>query len=344
MIKFYLITGFLGAGKTTFLKNFLNVITNLNLNEFAPENKGDNFAKDEQSNEKKLDCKNNFNALKTAEESDACAVSNRIHLIINEFGKQGVDGTLLKEIGAVLDEINNGSIFCACRLDKFETVLKNAIQTAPDIIIAEASGLADPTNVRAVLRQFSEIEYMGSICLADAVRLNKVYDTAQVCKRQIAVSSLVLLNKIDAASPEQCNNCEELIKNANPAADIERVSFGEMKKEFLHKLKPNPDIESAAISRDITLQKHTLKISENTDITALKGILTIIADSTYRMKGFVKIKEGTFHVDCTGPDIQIKPYSDSADNNIVLLAGKGMPLRKAVKQASEWYKSNIIEG
>lgn len=34
-------------------------------------------------------------------------------LIINEFGRAGVDGTLLRELDAALDEISNGSIFCA---------------------------------------------------------------------------------------------------------------------------------------------------------------------------------------------------------------------------------------
>ncbi len=294
MVKFYLITGFLGAGKTTFLKNFLRLL--------APM---------------------------------------RIHLIINEFGKQGVDGTLLSEVGAVLDEINNGSIFCSCRLDKFESVLQQAIDTKPDVIVAEASGLADPTSVRKVLREFKDIDYMGSICLADAVRLVKVFDTAQVVKRQLAVSSLVLLNKTDAATPEQCEVSTQLIQTANPIAHIEKTVYGDIKEEWLQHLTPSADIESASIAKDITLQKETIEISEKIDMAALKSILTMLADSTYRMKGFVKIKDGVFHVDCTGPDIQIKPWKKDADNKIVLLSGKGMPLRKSLKQACEWYKELI---
>lgn len=76
-MELYLITGFLGAGKTTFLKNFAR--------QFA---------------------------------------GRRLRLIINEFGRAGVDGTLLRELDAALDEISNGSIFCACRLDQFEAALE----------------------------------------------------------------------------------------------------------------------------------------------------------------------------------------------------------------------------
>lgn len=77
MSKLYLITGFLGAGKTTFLKNFINELSDY-----------------------------------------------RLHLIINEFGKEGVDGELLRELGTALDEINNGSIFCSCRLVNSRKCLK----------------------------------------------------------------------------------------------------------------------------------------------------------------------------------------------------------------------------
>ena len=106
-MELYLITGFLGAGKTTFLKNFAR--------QFA---------------------------------------GRRLRLIINEFGRAGVDGTLLRELDAALDEISNGSIFCACRLDQFEAALEQAAADAPDVVLVEASGLADPTNVRRVWPNF----------------------------------------------------------------------------------------------------------------------------------------------------------------------------------------------
>ena len=67
MSRLYLITGFLGAGKTTFLKQFMKQFS-----------------------------------------------SERMHIIVNEFGKEGIDGELLSELGIALDEINNGSIFCSC--------------------------------------------------------------------------------------------------------------------------------------------------------------------------------------------------------------------------------------
>ena len=140
--QLYLITGFLGAGKTTFLKKLVSQLRD-----------------------------------------------KRLHIIVNEFGREGVDGALLSEIGAALDEISNGSIFCSCRLDRFEEVLDTALESKPDCILVEASGLSDPTNVRNIMLQpdFADrVEYMGGICLIDAVRFEREYATARCCKKQLA--------------------------------------------------------------------------------------------------------------------------------------------------------------
>ena len=89
MTKLYLITGFLGAGKTTFLQKFTGLFPN-----------------------------------------------QKIALVINEFGAEGVDGTLLQDLSVQLTEINNGSIFCACKLEQFEDAVRNIMEIKkPDLIL-----------------------------------------------------------------------------------------------------------------------------------------------------------------------------------------------------------------
>jgi G3E family GTPase len=72
LIDIYLVTGFLGAGKTTLMQNLLKVFEN-----------------------------------------------DKVALIVNEFGQEGVDGAVLEKEGMVIEQIVDGSIFCVCRSDKF---------------------------------------------------------------------------------------------------------------------------------------------------------------------------------------------------------------------------------
>ena len=114
MTKLYLITGFLGSGKTTFLHKLVRLFPD-----------------------------------------------RRLAIVVNEFGKVGVD-------------------------------------EPPELIFVEASGLSDPTAVRSILAQsgkFASLDYAGAICLIDAARFQKVYQTARVCRMQLAVDELVLINK-----------------------------------------------------------------------------------------------------------------------------------------------------
>lgn len=110
----YLITGFLGAGKTTFLQQFVRL----------------------------------FHGKKLA-------------MVINEFGREDVDGQLLRELHAKLESIHSGSIFCACRLEQFEHALTGLLEDQPDVVLVETSGLSDPTNIREVLSGLSSLPVCG---------------------------------------------------------------------------------------------------------------------------------------------------------------------------------------
>lgn len=296
MVKLYLITGFLGAGKTTFLQHFIRLFT-----------------------------------------------GKRVYLIINEFGKAGVDGNLLRELDATMAEINNGSIFCACRLEQFEEVLHQAVQQKPEVLLVEASGLSDPTNLQGILSsgEFEGICYCGSVCLVDALRFQKVVETARMCRKQVMVSSLALLNKTDLASKEQVEAVKSLLLEINPGIRVRETSFGKCSPEWLDLIQPQPPLDEALASQDITLQKACVTFSSEITPTQLQGFLTLVGEETYRMKGFIDTNAGLYFADCVSSAIKLLPYQEEVPQEgrgkLVLLAGKGMQLRKTLKQAKSWY-------
>jgi len=302
MVQLYLITGFLGAGKTTFLKNLIQTMS-----------------------------------------------SRRLRVIVNEFGKEGIDGQLLKELGVALDEINNGSIFCTCRLDKFEEVLDNALLDPPEILLVEASGLSDPTNIRKILStnpNFASIDFKGTICLVDAISFSKVFHTARVCNRQLSISDMVLINKTDLASQEQIDAVEKQILDYYPDLVIHRTSFGAIEPGWLAALNsPDREAQPRLQTHDITLQKATIHIHDSMSLYQLEQFIRMFIEDTYRIKGFVCLENKTSFVDCVGSLVQITPYPAAAPekcNILTALAGQGMSLKKSIEKAVEWYQPYII--
>lgn len=305
MSRLYLVTGFLGAGKTTFLKNFIRLFS-----------------------------------------------GQRMHLIVNEFGKEGVDGALLSGLGAYLREISGGSVFCACRMDQFEKALRESAAENPDVILVEASGLSDPTGVRRLFSQterFPHIQYQGAVCLVDAVRFPKLYATARSCIRQLAASDVALVNKVDLAPEAQLAETLALIHGQRPDMPVLQTAFGRIPPDFLGLLDAvqNGDRGNLPLVEDLTTRRITLGISADISAYDLEMFIRMFSEQTFRVKGFVEtVDRGVVMVDCVGTAVSVAPTTLEVPREklgiLTILSGAKMPVRTAVTRACEWYRKVIL--
>lgn len=305
MSDLYLITGFLGAGKTTFLKNFVR--------EFP---------------------------------------GGRIHLIINEFGKESVDGALLSDVGAYLREISGGSVFCACRMDQFEKALEESAGENPDVILVETSGLSDPTGVRRLFfreGRFPHIRYRGAVCLVDGVRFPKLYATARACVRQLAASDAALVNKADLAGEAELSETLRLICGQRPDMPVAETSFGRIPQDFLKRLHVagETDREEPLLVEDLSVRRIILRIAESISACELEKLIGMFAEETFRVKGFAATRDmGTVLVDCVGAAVSAAPYSGEVPPErlgvLTVLSGAKLPVRSAVSAACKWYPQYVL--
>ena len=305
MSRLYLITGFLGAGKTTFLKNFIRL--------FAGE---------------------------------------KIQLIVNEFGQEGVDGVLLADLGAYLQEISGGSVFCSCRLDQFEKVLRQSADVAADVILVEASGLSDPTGVRKLFSQtdrFPHIDYRGAVCLIDAVRFPKLYATARTCQKQLAASDLAVVNKTDRASKEQLSETLTLIRGQRPDMPVIQTCFGAVDAGILDTLAKAQALPAGdmPLTADLTLRKLLVTIDPSIPPYDLQKFIEMFSEVTFRVKGFIQTSQGMYLADCVGNVVSLSPYEgevpEGKAGRLVVLSGAGMPVAKRVREAAAWYPAYILD-
>lgn len=305
MTNLYLITGFLGSGKTSFIRNFAPLFPD-----------------------------------------------KRIALVINEFGASSVDGKLLQDIDAALKEIDNGSIFCSCRAEQFESSIISIIEERrPDFIFVEASGLSDPTMVRTIFSQpiYKDLKYAGAICLVDASRFHKVYQSNRVSRMQLAVSDLVLINKTDIANREQIDEVTAIAKGQKPNRPVFETQFGVFDRQWLEQIdmddfSVNEGEENLFHVKDITLSKFTLSV-KGLSIAYLESFLKMFADETYRIKGFVNIEGCNYVVNCVGPIVEVQKWDGPVNDidRIVVLFGNGLHAKSACKEAIGWFENADIE-
>ena len=289
--RLYLVTGFLGAGKTTFLKRLVR-----------------------------------------------CFPGRRLALIVNEYGREGVDGALLSGLGATLTEIDNGSIFCSCRLEQFEASLRAALADGPDVILVEASGLSDPTGADRILGQrekFPGLTYAGAICLVDAARFHKVYASSGVCRRQLAAADLILINKTDLVSPEQVALVRAEVEAQRPGRPVHEPSFGMLDPSWLSAL----DAHAPAATPSISRRRLTLTVGPDCSPASLEQFLSVFARDTRRIRGFVPLEGRMYLADCTGPQVRLEPWQGEALNpgRLTVLFDGALPAPRSLWAAMTWY-------
>lgn len=295
--KLYLLTGFLGAGKTTFLTNVLNDL-----------------------------------------------IGNKVAVIMNEFGKVGIDGTLIKKEGMELVEINRGSIFCSCLKLSFVSALIEIADKNMEYVFVESSGLADPSNLGEFLEAVEVVkgdvyDYSGAICIIDGVNFLEQLKDIETVERQLKFCHLVIISKVDLIDDNKLYEIKLKIKEINDKADVVESIDGKVDYNFLEKdLIENQWLESEATTNTPENKPKTLTLTYDEELTKekLSQFLDIIKESSYRIKGFFKLEDGWNQVDVVNKIIDYKP-TDKNENvcELVIISKIGPQIIKPIFNAWE---------
>jgi G3E family GTPase len=155
--------------------------------------------------------------------------NTRFAIIENEFGELGVDRDLLFRENMPIYELVNGCICCTLNGDFYNALqVINEKHFDIDHLLIETTGIADPSQV---IDLFVTNDYVSNnfnltsvICLADSSRLDKAMLNIPEVIKQIAVSDIVMLNKIDLLKDNDIGELRKLISEVNPLAEILETS------------------------------------------------------------------------------------------------------------------------
>jgi len=157
-IPVILVSGFLGAGKTTLMRRVI-----------------------EDANQRGL----------------------KVSVIVNEFGVTNIDSVLLQD-AELVSSVSGGCACCSGQEDFLEVLVDIADREGddrPDVVVIEASGLADPLLMLDCLTVAHLVPLMrlgALLTVVDYSRLLMVRDeVAPLLVRQLQLADFIILNKID---------------------------------------------------------------------------------------------------------------------------------------------------
>jgi len=297
MIKLYLLTGFLGAGKTTFLTNTLEHLR-----------------------------------------------GEKVGVIMNEFGKIGIDGTIIKKDGMELIEINRGSIFCSCLKISFAQAMIEMSDHELEYLFVESSGLADPSNIGEILEAVTAAkgevyDYKGAICLVDAPNFLEQIEDLETVERQLKHCHMVIVNKADLVDEDTLTKVLEKIRDINHKVDIEIASFGKIAYRFLEMdLMKNQWVEGEESTNTPENKPKTLNLTYEGEVTKeqLTAFIDKISGDAFRIKGFFKLEDGWNQVDVVNKKIDYKASNkEETTSQIVIISKIGPNIIRPIFNAWE---------
>ena len=161
----------------------------------------------------------------------------RIAVIENEFGEEGVDNELLVSGGEQqIVEMNNGCICCTVRGDLVRTLgdLRQRREARPDAfdrVIIETTGLADPAPVAQTFFIDDDIAAYYAldaiVTVVDAKHAERQLDEFHEAQEQVGFADRILLSKSDLVSEAERARLQERLARINRRAPVMPVHFGE---------------------------------------------------------------------------------------------------------------------
>ena len=269
MIPVSLITGFLGSGKTTFLKEIIARNPNRKfvylINEFSPADIDGELINDTNANTVSIPGGSIF---------CKCLVTQFIHQLTEIPEKFNTEEQPVEKV-----------------------IIEASGITDPKVIrkMLKETYLNDIYEMQSV------------ISIIDPISFPKLLHTLPNIRSQVESADIIILNKIDLASNTQLDQTESAVKSIAPDTQLIKTIYCETESTILDFVSTSTDL-SGEYARCVDPHYSILILRNNPhSVEQLKSIIAPICDYVYRLKGFIKVANEFLHIDYSISGWKITP-------------------------------------
>ncbi len=261
--KVILITGFLGAGKTTVMRNLINITKSMDqikigviINEFGKINvdaqtlNEDGFEITEINNGS-IFCK--------------CLEGTFVDHIV-KLKSYGLDYLFVESSG--LSDPSN-----------MESIMNHVNKLSNDAFL-----------------------YAGILCVVDAKYFPKLQKSLVTVEKQVLSASIILINKTDIVEENDLEKVVTSVNKLNPLARVITSSYGKLPGDILfshiNTITPQDitSLNTPGNRPDIILLQSSGVINDD----FVRNFILYLGDDILRLKGFAKFSDGFYHIEAVG--------------------------------------------
>jgi G3E family GTPase len=222
----------------------------------------------------------------------------RITVLVNDFGDVAIDEDLIVSRDGDTIALANGCMCCSLGDDLFDALDRILrARVLPDHLVIETSGVADPGRIAQIALAEPMLEHRGTVTVVDIINLVPsladpvLADT--VC-RQLAAASLVVASKSDLCDVQQIVAAEAQWRAHAPQGVVSVDGSKGVAAELLLGEFAMTDCQTrqALHHHHETYRSWTRDMAVPVRRAALERFLARDDLGIYRLKGFVRLKEG----------------------------------------------------
>jgi len=252
----------------------------------------------------------------------------KIAIVMNEFGEIAIDTKVIEGKNVRIAELGGGCVCCSL-LGEFEAAIGEIIEkVAPDIIIVETTGLAEPEalvfNLQGALPQ---CRLDGVVSVIDADMLVRFPELGHTTRLQIEGADILLLNKIDLIEPAQIESLKTKLREINPTAAIVRTERCRVDPELLFGIGREKKVARPKHQHQLEFESFTFTSDKTFSRACFERFADGLPASMLRAKGFVRFGDGTQLFNFMAGRWELEPFE--TDSTKLVFIGKKIAEQKS---------------